>query len=269
MLFLLQLILCFNSISASNNNLKIHFAQKQIEIKKSDLLKRKDLVTVDLAKDPSLSDKPNSYLALEMKDLLSEFKISDKSSIYFKATDGMTVVIESQRIVGSKNRARAYLAIQPKNGDWHTLKSGQSAGPYFLIWKDVDHNEVGPEEWPYSLQEIEIKDSVELSYPLLLPNKNHNNFLNLQKGYQLFIKNCFACHKLNQKGVSDFGPDLNYPMSPVDYFKPSALKKYIRNPRTVRTWNQSRMPGFDEKEISNKELDQLITYLEWISKIKP
>ena len=65
---------------------------------------------------------------------------------------------------------------------------------------------------------------------------------------------------MNGQGASNLGPDLNKPMSPVEYFKESALKKLIRDPNSVRSWPSKVMYGFGTDKISDKQLDQLISY---------
>ena len=57
------------------------------------------------------------------------------------------------------------------------------------------------------------------------------------------------------------GPDLNVPMNPTEYFTESALKKLVRDPKSVRDWSAGVMPGFDSARLSEAELDQIIAYL--------
>ena len=82
-----------------------------------------------------------------------------------------------------------------------------------------------------------------------------------------FITSCFACHKIQKMGTAVMGPDLNYPMNPTEYFKNGILKKFIRNPRSIRDWPDRQMPGFSKKEMSDNELNNLIKYLEEISRV--
>ena len=58
------------------------------------------------------------------------------------------------------------------------------------------------------------------------------------------------------------GPDLNRPMNPTEYFQLAALRRYIRNPASVRTWPDQKMPGFGPDRLSEAELDAVIAYLE-------
>jgi mono/diheme cytochrome c family protein len=39
------------------------------------------------------------------------------------------------------------------------------------------------------------------------------------------------------------------------------LRALIRNPKAVRTWPQQIMPAFEEKKLSDADLDAVIAYL--------
>jgi cytochrome c1 len=39
------------------------------------------------------------------------------------------------------------------------------------------------------------------------------------------------------------------------------LHALIRDPKSVRTWPQQSMPGFDQSKISDADLDAVIAYL--------
>ena len=66
---------------------------------------------------------------------------------------------------------------------------------------------------------------------------------------------------MNGGGDAHVGPDLNLPANPSEYFQEPMLRRLIRNPASVRTWEQSRMPGFSESLITPAELDDLLAYL--------
>ena len=71
----------------------------------------------------------------------------------------------------------------------------------------------------------------------------------------------FGGHTMNKQGPSQMGPDLNFPRSPIEYMGPKSLKKYIRNPKALRHWPQSKMPAFDESKLSEKDMWKLLRYL--------
>ena len=64
------------------------------------------------------------------------------------------------------------------------------------------------------------------------------------------------------------GPDLNVPMNPTEYFTESALKRLVRDPKSVRDWSAGVMPGFDAGHLSETELDHVIAYLKHMASKK-
>ena len=80
-------------------------------------------------------------------------------------------------------------------------------------------------------------------------------------GQEVFTVQCLPCHRMKGAGEGELGPDLGQPMSPTQYFTPEALRKLIRNPKSVRTWPGQIMPGFDPSKISDADLDAVIAYL--------
>jgi mono/diheme cytochrome c family protein len=70
-----------------------------------------------------------------------------------------------------------------------------------------------------------------------------------------------ACHRFAGEGEGTQGPDLARPMNPVDYFQPKALRKFLRDPRSVRAWAEQKMPAFDEKSLPDSEIDAIVAWL--------
>ncbi len=96
-------------------------------------------------------------------------------------------------------------------------------------------------------------------FPALLPAADAS--AEVRAGFAVFQKNCLACHRLNGAGDAQFGPDLNLPYNPTEYFQPQFLARYIRDPQALRQWPQAKMPAFPERVIDDQELRQLIGYL--------
>lgn len=67
-------------------------------------------------------------------------------------------------------------------------------------------------------------------------------------GERVFMKNCNQCHPLGEGGL---GPPINNKPFPT-----------VMLDAKVRTGLGGDMPSFSEKDISSKELDQLVAYLE-------
>jgi mono/diheme cytochrome c family protein len=66
---------------------------------------------------------------------------------------------------------------------------------------------------------------------------------------------------MNKAGSASFGPDLNLPMNPTEYFTDAGLRALIRDSRSVRVWPGQRMPGFTEENLSDEELGLILAYL--------
>ncbi|RME16585.1 MAG: cytochrome c, partial [Bdellovibrio sp.] len=224
--------------------------------------------TITIAQDPAYPGQVRKYKAIKVTHLFKNIHIGPDSVIQFYALDGFSAPLSKQKLLNnSPKKAVAYLAIEPPSKKWPLLKSRTfSAGPFYLVWKNPIN--ISSEEWPYRLSGFEIKSSLALSYPKIFPSPKTPKTHAIYKGFQVFVKNCFACHTLNRNGASKIGPDLNQPMNPTEYFKESALKKLIRNPEQVRQWPSRRMTGFPKSVISDKELEDLILYFKHMAKRK-
>ncbi|KAF1027769.1 MAG: hypothetical protein GAK37_02368 [Pseudomonas sp.] len=93
----------------------------------------------------------------------------------------------------------------------------------------------------------------------------------VNQGFALFQKNCLACHRLNGAGDAQVGPDLNIPYNPTEYFGAGFLKRYIRDPQSLRHWPQAKMPAFTDTVLPDGELDLLVSYLQHMAgrKVQP
>ena len=74
---------------------------------------------------------------------------------------------------------------------------------------------------------------------------------------------------MNEEGPSQVGPDLNLPMNPTEYLKESVLPRYIRNPKTIRSWEASKMPGFGPEIFSDEDIANIVAYLKEMAFEKP
>lgn len=195
------------------------------------------------------------YKAIKLKSLVKNVK--KDQTLEFKALDGFSSVIPAKALFFQESEP--YLAIEDPKSKWPLRDSGKdTAGPFYLIWKLANKERIGQEWWPFQIKSIQINKSIKDRYPRLAPPKLSDSAL---RGFDVFTKSCFACHQLAGMGEATLGPDLHRPMSPIDYFKKGVLKKFIRNPKSVRVWRDMEMPGFSQKEITDAELDDLISYL--------
>lgn len=206
--------------------------------------------------DPTYKGKV-SFKAIDFSKVIT---VSKDKSVKFKALDGFTSIIPGSYFHGN---SKAFIAVEDKK--WPERKEGTTAGPYYLIWTNPQVMNIKQEQWPFQISEISIVENVEIKYKKINPDSLS---FSAKKGFKIFTQNCFVCHKLNGLGEGTMGPDLNIPMNPTEYLKLSAFKKLIRDPKSVRRWKGMKMPNFDQKAISDKELLNLINYLIEIKDVK-
>lgn len=159
-----------------------------------------------------------------------------------------------------KEAPTPYLAVEDPLHPWPKLSSGQSPGPFALVWDDPG-NRMGAEQWPYQLVKLEFKPTLKQSYPGIFPAAKYLSDSVIMQGVQVFAKNCMPCHQINGSGDGTIGPDLNKPHNPLEYFKEEYFKMLVRNPASVRSWPESKMPSFDQKSLSDADFESLVKYL--------
>jgi mono/diheme cytochrome c family protein len=255
------LLCCFVTNASVAADLQIRIGGHQNTYSTGKLLERADAKPVNIALDPAYR-KPMQYRAIPLASLLVELGIKPADDLSFVALDGFSAALPAAMILNS-GKAEAWLAIETGDNAWPPLnsRSKASAGPFYLVWTNPEAKGITQEQWPFQIARIEKVDSIEKRFPMLLPGKSVPQGSSIRRGFSVFQKNCLMCHKLNGGGDSNMGPDLNVPHNPTEYFQAAYLKMLIRNPRQVRIWPDSKMPGFDEKTISDEGLDALVDYL--------
>jgi cytochrome c2 len=159
-----------------------------------------------------------------------------------------------------------YVALEDSRSPWPDLPLKEhtgTAGPFYLVWLKPELSGILQEEWPFKLVAFEVKGRIQELYPKIFPSNQTD--LRVARGLKLFERSCFACHPINGQGAAKIGPDLNLPMNPTEYFKENVLQRYIRDPKSVRTWDGSKMPGFDQA-FSDQDIGDVIEYLKMMAK---
>jgi mono/diheme cytochrome c family protein len=247
------------------------FADEAILTIKSGLIQKKwtrtELLamssTIEIQNDPAYPASVNIYQAVSVKSLFSSIEISKEATLLFKCTDGFSAPISRDRLLNAgTNVAVPYIAIEPLEKKWPILKNKKSsAGPFYLVWVNPEKSNIGKEEWPFNLSGFVVLSSLEDEFPKMIPDPKLSKNHTVKKGFQVFLKNCFACHTMNGEGKSEMGPDLNLPHNPTEYLKAGFIEKLIRNPQNLRLWPLSKMSAFPESVISKDELRDLLSYL--------
>jgi mono/diheme cytochrome c family protein len=244
--------------------LKLNVADKQYIFTYSELLQSSYVQkNVKLEQDIVYKKHSPSYTAIRLCDLLKPFNVAMDSEIKFTSIDSFSVYIPARLLLSCQETdSIAWLAIEEaKHHPWPLLPEAgdKSAGPFMLIWQKQQLSHITQEYWPWqlSLLTVIVKGSLD-EFAAIYPQNNAK----LQNGFKVYVKSCAACHTINHIGSSQIGPDLNLPMNPTQYLAPGMLRQLIRDPHSVRTWPKAIMPGFDEYNISDTDLTDLIDYLQ-------
>ena len=250
--------------------LQLQVDGKATTLTRAMLLQSPALATIVIPDDVSYHHQ-QTYQAVPLKSLVAG--LPEEGSLQFTALDGFVATIPNhlfQTKGDAVQKAEAWLAIENPAHPWEALKPGQpSAGPFYLVWLSPEKSHISGEQWPYQISKISSAVPLELRYPQLQPHADGGQQAAALRGLDVFTKNCATCHRLNDGGDAAIGPDLNLPMNPTEYFQESTLRKLIRQPASVRTWQQSLMPGFKEETISEVELNDLLIYFKQMASQRP
>lgn len=220
------------------------------------LLAHPQAQNIEIAADVAYK-RPMRYRAVPLAALLQGVQPGDH--LQAVALDGFAAELPAAPLL-ARSGARAWLALEDPAQPWPPLAAGKpSAGPFYLVWSDPQVGNIGAEQWPYQLARIRRLAPLAERFPALLPASQAP--AEVQSGFALFQKHCLACHRLNGAGDAQFGPDLNLPHNPTEYFAGAFLERYIRDPQSLRRWPQGKMPGFSRAVLADAELQQLIAYL--------
>lgn len=224
----------------------------------ADLLLHPATQTLHVADDVSYK-RDMTYRAIPISVLLEGLKPEDH--LQAVALDGFAAELTAAPLL-SQSGAKAWLAIEDPARPWPPLsQSKPSAGPFYLVWTNPQASHISPEQWPFQVARFTRQSPVAERFPALRPDARLAADSPINQGFALFQKHCLACHRLNGAGDAQFGPDLNVPHNPTEYFSGDFLQQYIRDPQSLRHWPQARMPGFNPSVLSDTELGQLISYL--------
>lgn len=252
------LISASGSAQAQQIALAIDFPTQHQQLALTDLLRHPAVRTITIPFDVTYKQTMH-YRALPLRAILRD--LHQVETIQFKAKDGFVATLPAQLLSGA---AEPWLAIEPPNDRWPALKPGSgsdSAGPFYLVWIAPEKSAIKPEQWPYQIVAINAVLPLPQRYPQILPAASLGTDSIEYRGMQHYIQQCASCHQINHGGDASIGPDLNLPFNPTEYFQPDYLRKYIRDPASIRSWPQMRMPGFSPSVIDDAQLDELLAYL--------
>jgi mono/diheme cytochrome c family protein len=265
-LMLLGALLIGSPLYAAQLNLEL--GENSRTWQTAELLKHPQAQTISIPDDVSYK-RTMSYRAVPLAALLTGIKPQDH--LQAVALDGFAAEMAAAPLLDAQG-AQAWLAIEDPAHPWPPLSEGKpGAGPFYLVWTNPQAGKISPEQWPFQVASIKRLAPVAERFPALLPDPALSAQDPVNKGFALFQKNCLACHRLNGAGDAQFGPDLNIPYNPTEYFSADFLKRYIRDPQSLRQWPQAKMPGFAAQVLPDADLQDLVGYLQHMAgrKVKP
>ena len=239
-------------------SLDLQLGEKQRTWRSEQLLSHPQAQAISIEQDVAYKRRMH-YRAVPLAALLEG--VGPNDHLQAVAMDGFAAEMPAGPLLQA-GPARAWLAIEDPAQPWPALAAGKpSAGPFYLVWTAPQASGIRPEQWPFQIAAIRRLAPVEARFPALLPDPRLAGDDPVRQGFALFQQNCLACHRLNGAGDAQFGPDLNLPHNPTEYFQPEYLRQYIRDPQSLRHWPQAKMPGFAVQVLSEGELDALLAYL--------
>jgi mono/diheme cytochrome c family protein len=246
--------------------LTIDIGATHLRLDRQALLRRPDIRRITILSGDEYP-QPMTYQAVPLASLLAGMKIPVDSVIETVAADGFVAQLPLDLVSNSDPaKAVAYLAVEAPDHPWPPLPGNQvNPGPYRLVWLGKGVADIRSEQWPYQVIRLEAKEAPAKRWPGLAVAASVPATDPIRAGQAVFVTQCLTCHKLNGAGSADVGPDLNLPMNPTAYFQPDALRRYIRNPASVRHWPAQRMPAFDKDALSDTEIGNIISYLRYMA----
>jgi mono/diheme cytochrome c family protein len=227
-----------------------------------ELLARADAATIAIPADVAYG-RPMTFRAVPLLALVPAASDPVLDTIEARASDGFVSQLPRALIdKGASGGSVAWVAVEDPAAPWPNLPDKQaSAGPFYLVWEHPERSGIGSEQWPYQTFALAGVESPAHRWPQMAVDVSLPADAPARRGQEVFTVRCLPCHRMKGAGEGELGPDLGQPMSPTQYFTPEALRKLIRNPKSVRTWPQQIMPGFDQSKISDADLDAVIAYL--------
>lgn len=223
------------------------------------LLAHPQLRTIAVPNDPVFK-RGMTYRAIPAADLLKAAGIGPDDYVQARAVDNFSVAIPASLLLDGE----AFLAVEDPALPWPVLRKGTesySAGPFYLVWTGRGATTVSSEFWAYRLAGLSRVDSPAARWPQLAVAPDVPAGDPVRRGLDRFVAVCLACHKFREAGEGSQGPDLGQPMNPVDYFRPDALRRLLRDPDSVRSWPDRKMPAFTPDMLPDADLDAILAWL--------
>jgi len=140
-------------------------------------------------------------------------------------------------------------------------------GPFYLVWENLESETLRQDAaygWPYQVVGIELIRAAD-RFPEMAPPPGASD--DARDGFAAFRVHCSRCHAVNGEG-GRIGPELNQPVSPLDYRSADWLRSWIDDPSaSVPTARMPRLnPALPDRD---RTIDALIAYLDAMRTARP
>jgi mono/diheme cytochrome c family protein len=226
------------------------------------LLARPDAREITIAHDP-VYGRAMSYRAVPARDLLQGLAVGADDYVQARATDDFSVSIPARLLTApAGSDVEAFVAIEPA-APWPALPGGKqgTAGPFYIVWQAKKGTDLSGEYWAYHLAALTVVDSPVTRWPQLAVGAELPAADPVRRGLDRFVAVCMACHRFDGAGEGTMGPDLARPMNPTEWFQPAALRKFIRDPKSVRDWPGANMAAMSEDSVSDADIEAIVDWL--------
>ena len=259
------LCLAFAAPVAHAQTLTLADRAKSSTLTRDALLGRPDAVEVTIARDPVYGGRTMDYRAVPAAALLKGLAVGAGDYVQARATDDFSVSIPARLLTApAGSDVEAFVAIETQARPWPALAGANkkgSAGPFTLIWRTKTPASVSGEYWTYHLAALTVGDSPYERWPVLAVGAEVPAADPIRHGLDRFVAACMACHRFDGAGEGTMGPDLARPLNPVEWFQPAALKKFIRDPKSVRDWPEAKMAASDAESLPDGDIDAIVAWL--------
>lgn len=185
------------------------------------------------------------------------------------AADGYAAAVPVARFVAH----RAWFAVaRTDRGEFVLDKKVPKAetvaiDPVYLIWDSANDAVIRAEGdfgWPYQLATVKLTTFAE-AFPGLAPPEPVSP--TVAAGFDLFTRYCATCHSLSGRG-GKVGPELNWPHSVTEYWRPEWLLRWIEAPQSLRAG--TAMPGLPPQVPEReKAAAAIVAYLRAMVGVRP
>jgi len=264
----LCLVVAAGAATAAESLLTVVVGGRTATYSAADLLANPAATTVSIPDDIAYK-RAMTYRAVPVASLLDG--IGPNASVRFLATDGFAVTLQADVLLAADDKSpRAFLAVEPPDAPWppHNAHDPASVGPFYLVWGNAERARLIPEQWAYRVARIEETAPLAQRFPAMVPGSGLAANASVRRGYALTMKNCIVCHTLNLGGDATIGPDLNVPYNPTEYLRLDALRRFIRDPQSLRRWPRGKMPAFGPTTLTDRELNDVLAYLRYMANRK-